>query len=198
MKIKKTIIQYPWLSSLTSLIAPLFGIVNSVDIFYGGLPLELALAFVASLFSSFILLFVFNKMVRRRDCLRQLQIVFLVFLLSTSFSILLVSVAPSGSRFLVPPYRSSVYEGISTYNSSVISFAFIGYFIGLLAAFGLKQWLKVLVDKNINHWFKRMIAVMSTLFILGASISSLLQFSNLTFFLVIISVTLPLLAMVKR
>jgi len=158
MQIKKTrMIQYPWLSSLTSLIAPLFGIMNSVDIFYGGLPLELALAFIVSLFGSLVLIFIFNKMVRRHGFLRQLQIVFLVFLFSTSFSILLVSAAPSDSRFLVPPYRSSAYEGISTYDGSVISFAFIGCFIGLLAAFGLKQWLKVLVDKNINHWFRRMI-----------------------------------------
>jgi len=136
--------------------------------------------------------------VRRCGFLRQLKIIFLVFLFSTSFSVLLVSVAPSSSRFLIPPYRSSAYEGISTYQGSVISFAFIGCFIGLLVAFGLKQWLKVLVDKNINHWFRRMIAVMSTLFILGASSSSLLQFFDITFFLVIISVTLPLLSMVKR
>jgi hypothetical protein len=198
MQTKKTkIVQYPWLSTLALLTAPLFGIVNSVDIFYGGLPLELALAFITSLVSSFILFHVFNNLLRGHGFLRGLQVIFLVLLFAVSLSVLLVSVAPS-SRFLIPPYRASAYEGTSTYQGSVIVFALIGSFIGLLTALGFRQWLRILVGRNINHWFRRMISLIASFLILGSSISSLLQFFDLTLILVIVGLILLLLSMVKR
>ncbi|HIK14435.1 MAG TPA: hypothetical protein IGS53_03950 [Leptolyngbyaceae cyanobacterium M33_DOE_097] len=190
-------IQYPWLSTLASITAPLFGVMNAVDIFYGGLPLELALAFVTSLVTSFFFFFFFDRILSGNGFLRGIAIVLLVLLVATSSSFLLDSV-PSSSQVLLPPFRSSAYEGTSTYEGSVIYFALIGYSIGLLTAFGFKQWLRVLIGKNINHWLRRTISLMSNLFILCASITSLLQFFDLTLLLVIVSLILPLLSMLKR
>jgi len=194
---RSTITQYPWLSTLTSLTAPLFGILNSVDIFYGGLPLELVLAFITALVSSFFFFFFFDRILSANGFLRGIVIVLLALLAVFSSSVLLDSVF-SSSQVLLPPFRSSAYEGTSTYEGSVIGFAFTGYFIGLLTAFGLKQWLRVLIARNINHWIRRTIALISNLLVLCASITSLLQFFDLTLLLVIVSLILPLLSMRKR
>jgi ABC-type multidrug transport system permease subunit len=197
MQTKKTkVIRYPWLSTLASLTAPLFGIMNSVDIFYGGLPLELALAFIVSLISGFIFFFFFDRMLRGNGLPRRILVAFLVLLFAVSFSVVIVPFFPT-SRILIPPYRSRSYEGPSTYEGSIIFFALIGCLISLLTALGLKQWLRVLVVRNINHWFRCTISLVSSLLVLGASISSLLQLVDITLILVIVSLALPLLSIIN-
>ncbi|UBF30170.1 hypothetical protein K9N68_39190 (plasmid) [Kovacikia minuta CCNUW1] len=179
-------IKIPWLIICSSIITPLYGILNGVDVFYGGLSTASTLAFSFALLSSCVLVSIIFSVRGFRGVKKIITI-----LLASSIAIFfghVVGTAMLDKGFIIQPHGMSANDA-----NSISSYAIAGSLLGMVTGWGTGVWIEILLKYGLQLWAALILPLAAAVLIVSSGINSFLQAdAKLTYILTGFVITISL------
>lgn len=161
-------ISLPWLLICSSIITPLYGTLNGVDIFYGGLSTASTLSFSFALSFSCLLV----SIIFLARSFRGIKKTIAIFIVSLTAIFLghVMGTAMLDKGFVIQPH------GIAGNDASLISsYSIAGSFLGTVTGWGTGVWIETLLRYGLQRRVVLIPPLTAAVLVISSGINSFLQ-----------------------